>query len=77
MLKITQKKRPRIRPYGFIVAVDAVSVADEIFEVYSWLFNNVGPYDKSRMEFRINNAWSTSIYFEHAEDAAAFKLRWL
>ena len=77
MLKIIQKKRPRIRPYGFTISVDAFSGADDIFEVYSWLLNNISLYDKSRMEFRINNAWTTSIYFEHASDAAAFKLRWI
>lgn len=77
MIKITEKKRPRILPHGFTLKMNVPSEASKLFEVYSWIFVNLGEYDEKTLQFRINDPWTTSIYFLNPEDALAFKLRWI
>jgi len=75
MIELKEKKRPRIKPYGFFVKTTETDY-QELFEVLSWIFINIGPYNESRMQFRTQSPWLIAIYFEHAADATAFKLRW-
>lgn len=81
-MEITQKKRPRIIPYGFSVIVDwndATPKDDIIPLILFWIFENMGPYDSTRWQMR--HAMGTkkflSIYFSDPVDASAFKLRWM
>ena len=77
-MKITQGKRPRIKPYSFFITG---YIHNELVEIYSWIFTELGPYDNMRMECRLSGGWvgsgKTTVYFKYTADAMAFKLRWM
>lgn len=76
MIKIIEKIRPQIKPYTFFIKTDNTA-SDDLLEIYSWIFTNIGPYNKSRVEFLTINPLNIAVYFKYRIDAMAFKLRWL
>ena len=83
MFIVKQKSRKsRILPYAFSVEPDKNNnerIEDVIPIILFWIFENIGPYDKTRWQMR--HAMETrkflSVYFSRVEDAAAFKMAWL
>lgn len=77
-MKIIQGKRPRIQPYSFYIKNHT---EEELITIFSWIFTEIGPYNKEVMEFRLNAEWITggnsTVYFANEDDATAFKLRWV
>ena len=80
MLIATQKLRPKIMPYAFTIRRKWNSDfrnEDVIPVILDWIFENIGPYDKSCWQMRCAVSSIISIYFSNEEDAFAFKMRWV
>lgn len=81
-IKMTEKRKPRILPYGFAAAKDYTNydnTNDITPVIICWIFENIGPYDKERWQIRTHMGTKQflSVYFRDPIDATAFKLAWV
>lgn len=81
-IKMREKHKPRILPYGFAADLDyssKLTANDALPVIMFWIFENIGPYDSERWQVRthMGDHKILSVYFRDPEDAMAFKLEWV